>query len=592
MSAFTDIVGFVRSVNDRKKTHAIDDQLQNYLTSPDATIKAVNTIDPRFAIALSQQHQTEDADAQKRAADQTALATGYLRGLPAGSDYGSAIDGMTPMLTNSLGMSPDEVLNWRKAITANPAMITSLDDAANKARANSQYGTRTVAPGATVMTGDKVTYRAPFAPQVKTIRRADGGTDLVPFDPNSGSIAGGAGYTEPAPAGAPGAGGGGGPLTVDRMLPLTVAQESGGDYTAVNKTTGALGRYQVMPTTGQKLAQGLGMPWRPDMMRGDDQASRNYQDAIGKAAAGEAVSASGGDPAAAFSYYYSGSPTAYRDAKGNPKTAKYVADMMARLGGGAPGGRAAPAPGGAPAPAGGAIYSTPGKPQIRSATPEELAGYPAGTMAQIDATGKLVNIRTPTAGAANLQQRQQANYAKVATMVEGTVASLDQLRESVAGILNNPDLDSYVGNISGRLPGFLSSGRNDFNQNLDTLKTQVGMTALANMRAQSPTGGALGQVSNYENKMLQRSLANLDASQSPEQFRKNLGVVLTTIDRAKRRMGDALARTPGGQAGGGGPPAPASNSSPPMIGATIKNKSTGEVRVWNGRGWVAQRGNR
>lgn len=588
MSAFTDIVGFVRGVHERQKTAKVDDQLQNYLTNPDATITAVNKIDPRFAIALSQQHQTEDADAQKRNADQTALATGYLRALPQGSDYGAAIDGMTPMLTNSLGMSPDEVLNWRKAITANPSMITALDDAANKARATSQYGTRTVAPGATVMTGDKVTYRAPFAPQVKTIRRADGGTDLVPFDPNSGSIAGGAGYTEPAGGAAPGAGGGGGPLTVDRMLPLTIAQESGGDYTAVNKSTGALGRYQVMPTTGQTLAQRLGMPWRPDMMRGDDQASRNYQDAIGKAAAGEAVAASGGDPAAAFSYYYSGSPTAYRDAKGNPKTAKYVADMMARLGGGAPGGQAAPAPGGAPAPTGGAIYSTPGKPAIRSATPDELAGYPAGTMAQVDGTGKLINIRTPTAGAANTALKAKQNYAKVATMVEGTNGALDQLRESVMGIMNNPDLDSYVGNISGRLPSFLSSGRNDFNSNLETLKTQIGMTALQNMRAQSPTGGALGQVSNYENKMLQRSLANLDSSQSPEQFRRNLGVVITTIDRAKRRMGDALARTPGADA----PAAPPSNSSPPVIGTKIRNPSTGEIRVWNGRGWAPQKGTR
>ncbi len=170
-------------------------------------------------------------------------------------------------------------------------------------------------------------------------------------------------------------------------------------------------------------------------------------------------------------------------------------------------------------------------------------------------------------------------------MVQGTNSSLDQLRESVQGVLSNPDLDSYVGNVSGRLPSWLSSGRNDFIQNLETLKTQVGLTALANMRAQSPTGGALGQVSNYENKMLQRSLANLEASQSPDQFRRNLGTVLTNIDRAKRRMSDALARTPGGS-----PAAPVSNSSPPMIGAKIRNPNTGEIRVWNGRGWAPQKG--
>lgn len=45
---------------------------------------------------------------------------------------------------------------------------------------------------------------------------------------------------------------------------------------------------------------------------------------------------------------------------------------------------------------------------------------------------------------------------------------------------------------------------------LDTIKANVGFSELQSMRAESPTGGALGQVSEMENKLLQSVLGSLD----------------------------------------------------------------------------------
>lgn len=62
----------------------------------------------------------------------------------------------------------------------------------------------------------------------------------------------------------------------------------------------------------------------------------------------------------------------------------------------------------------------------------------------------------------------------------------------------------------------------DFSQLLDTIKANIGFDKLQSMREASPTGGALGQVSEFENRLLQAVFGSLAQSQSPEQLRYNL----------------------------------------------------------------------
>lgn len=136
----------------------------------------------------------------------------------------------------------------------------------------------------------------------------------------------------------------GGPLTTEALRPHFVAQESGGNYKAVNKETGALGAYQVMPQTGQALAKQLGIPWRPDLMRSTTDEAKAYQDKIGGAAISEAIQGGGADnPNDVFSYYYGGSDRS----KWGPRTKQYASEMSARLGSGeSPGQALKPIPGG------------------------------------------------------------------------------------------------------------------------------------------------------------------------------------------------------------------------------------------------------
>lgn len=86
-----------------------------------------------------------------------------------------------------------------------------------------------------------------------------------------------------------------------------------------------------------------------------------------------------------------------------------------------------------------------------------------------------------------------------------------------------------VGNFLKDLPGTAAL---DLNKILDTIKANTGFDRLQEMRNASQTGGALGQVSEFENRLLQATRGNLEQSQSKEQFLRNLrrlGVISDVI---------------------------------------------------------------
>lgn len=224
---------------------------------------------------------------------------------------------------------PKAIAYVRGAMLANMGAIDPDRFAANYKTAAEAGSPFTLSPGqerVDPITG-AVTAKAAFAPRVIPVTQPDGSIKYVEYTPGGETGTTAPGTVQPYS---------GGPVTLDIVRPLFSAQESGGSYTARNPETGAMGRWQVMPDTGKKLAKRLGIEWRPDRMLHDSPEDRQYQDKIGDAAMAEAVAVGKGDPAKVFSYYYSGNANAYKNPKGNPKTAKYVSDMMGRLAGASP----------------------------------------------------------------------------------------------------------------------------------------------------------------------------------------------------------------------------------------------------------------
>jgi len=91
----------------------------------------------------------------------------------------------------------------------------------------------------------------------------------------------------------------------------------------------------------------------------------------------------------------------------------------------------------------------------------------------------------------------------------------------------------FGGAILSNIPG---TEARDVEGLLNTILANLGFDELKAMRAASPTGGALGQVSERENVLLQSAVRSLENSQSPEQIRKNLALVRKHYDRVLNLM--------------------------------------------------------
>lgn len=116
------------------------------------------------------------------------------------------------------------------------------------------------------------------------------------------------------------------------------------------------------------------------------------------------------------------------------------------------------------------------------------------------------------------QQRALLRKQQQATLVDDTIdRALEKTGFWTTGLPSK---------ITSMVPG---SESYDLGQLLQTIKANVGFDKLQEMREQSPTGGALGQVSDFENRQLQAIIASMEQSQSEEQFRDNLELVRDTV---------------------------------------------------------------
>jgi len=85
----------------------------------------------------------------------------------------------------------------------------------------------------------------------------------------------------------------------------------------------------------------------------------------------------------------------------------------------------------------------------------------------------------------------------------------------------------FTGSLVSSVPGTPAF---DLKATLDGIKANVGFGQLQQMRENSPTGGALGSVSENENRLLQSVLGNVEQSQSEEQLTRNLSRLKVIFD--------------------------------------------------------------
>lgn len=130
---------------------------------------------------------------------------------------------------------------------------------------------------------------------------------------------------------------------------------------------------------------------------------------------------------------------------------------------------------------------------------------------------------------------EEAELKKVESekWAQGAIAAATvniQGRKALEILERNPMPDLFVtgiGGLVGQLP--IGSDASDLRLALDAIKANVGITSIQNMRESSPTGAALGPVSDYENQILQTVLGSLDQYGRASTLADNVRRVMTTM---------------------------------------------------------------
>lgn len=151
-------------------------------------------------------------------------------------------------------------------------------------------------------------------------------------------------------------------------------------------------------------------------------------------------------------------------------------------------------------------------------------------------TGSSVQLDTK-----DIQSREKA-YPKATLALKSVEDSTDNFIKDLENLKNHPGLNQITGIAAGRLPGLTAEGR-AAKALYDKVMAKGGFSELQNMRNSSPTGGALGNVSDAEGKQLRASFAAIDRTQDAPDVQKAISDTVDQLKNTKQRVREAYDMT-------------------------------------------------
>ena len=137
--------------------------------------------------------------------------------------------------------------------------------------------------------------------------------------------------------------------------------------------------------------------------------------------------------------------------------------------------------------------------------------------------------------------KEERTQDKENSLLQGQIQKADLIIGKVDQALPMvSNLSAGFGSIFSNIP--MTSAKN-LEATIQTIKANLGFQQLQEMRASSPTGGALGQVSDREIGLLTSAVASLDQAQSPQQLRDRLQEIKDSYMRWKENALKASTQT-------------------------------------------------
>jgi hypothetical protein len=168
---------------------------------------------------------------------------------------------------------------------------------------------------------------------------------------------------------------------------------------------------------------------------------------------------------------------------------------------------------------------------------------PGPRMGRAPAAGGGVQFGVPVRGTGKAEKVSSEAY----NTMEAATTKYDDTIARAKRLLSNPALDNIIGNIQGNIPetalSLLSQDAANALSDYNELLAVAGFQELQAMRDASPTGGALGQVSDSENRLLQQSAFASSRTQDEAKFKESLRTYIKRLEDSKARVEGAYDRT-------------------------------------------------
>ena len=139
-------------------------------------------------------------------------------------------------------------------------------------------------------------------------------------------------------------------------------------------------------------------------------------------------------------------------------------------------------------------------------------------------------------------QAREAKYPQATLAVETIESSSDRLASDLDELAQHPGLSGISGIIYGNTPAITKNARVAL-EKYKSILARGGFSELQSMRAASPTGGALGNVSNQENQYLRDAFAAIGRSQDTADLKTALESAANVARASKQRVRDAYDMT-------------------------------------------------
>lgn len=129
--------------------------------------------------------------------------------------------------------------------------------------------------------------------------------------------------------------------------------------------------------------------------------------------------------------------------------------------------------------------------------------------------------------------------------VQSATSAIDNLLGVAHQVLNSPGLEGNYG-LRGAIPNIPGSEAADAKALIQRLKDVAGFSALNDLKAAGKNGSSgLGAVTEFEHKILQNQLANLDKAQSAAHVRTEIANLIKVTEASKQRLSNHYRRVYG-----------------------------------------------